>query len=83
MADKFHFSIGGEPIPTMSEKPIKSFGKFFNSSLRDTASIKGTFDGLQGLLGLAVHKSKLLVKFKGWIYFALNSSSDTVATTFL
>ena len=37
-------------IPTISEKPIKSLGKFFDSSLRDAASIKNTCEELEGWL---------------------------------
>lgn len=48
-ADKFHFSIAETPIPTISEKPIKSLGNFFDSSLRDTAFIKNTCDELDWL----------------------------------
>ncbi|KAK0134731.1 Retrovirus-related Pol polyprotein from type-2 retrotransposable element R2DM [Merluccius polli] len=57
-------------IPTISELgevPIKSLGKFFDSSLRDTASIKSTCDELEGWLK-DVDKSGLPGKFKAWIY---------------
>ena len=67
MADKFRFSITGTPIPTISEKPIKSLGKFFDSSLRDAASIKNTCEELEGWLK-DVDKTGLPGKFKAWIY---------------
>lgn len=63
VADKFRFSIAGTSIPTISEKPIKSLGKFFDSSLRDTASIKNTCEELEGRLN-DVDKYGLLGKFK-------------------
>lgn len=50
VADKFRFSIAGTSITTVSEKPIKRLKKFFNSSLRDTASIKNTCEELEGWL---------------------------------
>ncbi|KAK0135815.1 hypothetical protein N1851_028312 [Merluccius polli] len=67
VTDKFCFSIAGTPIPTISEKRIKSLGKFFDSSLRDTASIKSTCDELEGWLK-DVDKSGLPGIFKAWIY---------------
>ena len=36
--EKVRFTVAGETIPTLSEKPIKSLGKTFNSSLKDTAA---------------------------------------------
>ena len=67
VADKFRFSISGTPIPTISEKPIKSLGKFFDSSLRDAASIKATCEELEGWLK-DVDKTGLPGKFKAWVY---------------
>lgn len=40
VADQFRFSSGGTKIPSITEKPIKSLGKVFNSSLNDTESIR-------------------------------------------
>lgn len=48
VVDKFQFCISETPIPTLSEKPVKSLGKIFDSSLRDTASIKSTYEELEG-----------------------------------
>lgn len=42
--------ISATPIPTISEEPVKSLGKFFDSSLRDTAFIKNTCEELEGWL---------------------------------
>lgn len=67
VADKFRFSIAGTSIPTISEKPIKSLGKFFDCSLRDTASIKNTREELEGWLN-DVDKYDLPGKFKAWVY---------------
>lgn len=67
VADKFRFSIAGTLIPTISVKPMKSLGKFFDSNLRDTASIKNTCEELQGWLK-DVEKSDLPGKFKAWVY---------------
>lgn len=38
--DNFCFSISGMAIPTLSEQPVKSLGKFFDRSLKDTAAIQ-------------------------------------------
>ena len=40
--DKFHFSIEETPILTVFKRPVKSLGKVFNSSLKDTASGQAT-----------------------------------------
>lgn len=45
--DKFWFSITDTPIPTITEKPVKSLGKLFDSSLRDKASIQNTCEELE------------------------------------
>lgn len=31
--DKFRFNIAGTPIPSITEKPVKSLGKMFNRTL--------------------------------------------------
>lgn len=59
--DKFLFTIQD------TEKPVKSLGKMFDSSLRDTASIKTSNQELEVWLA-AVDKSGLPGKFKAWIY---------------
>lgn len=40
--DIFRFHIANTAIPTISEKTLKSLGKVFDSSLRDTRSIHAT-----------------------------------------
>ena len=67
VVEKFRFNITGTAIPTISEKPVKSLDKVFDSSLRDTTSIQPTCTELDGLLK-SVAKSGLPGKFKAWIY---------------
>lgn len=59
--DKFRFSVSGTPTPTISEKLVKSLGKFFDCSIRDMASIKL----LGGWLN-DIDKTGLRGKFKAW-----------------
>lgn len=40
--DKSRFSVAGITILTITEKPVKSSGKVFDSTLRDAASIQST-----------------------------------------
>ncbi len=63
VVNTFHFSISGTPVPTISEKPMKSLGKFFDSNLRDTASIKNTCEELERWLK-NTDKTGLPGKFK-------------------
>ncbi|KAK0134264.1 Zinc finger BED domain-containing protein 4 [Merluccius polli] len=65
--DKFRFHISGTAIPTITEKPVKSLGKVFDCSLRDTTSIQSTCTELDGWLK-SVDKSGLPGKFKAWVY---------------
>ncbi|XP_061093280.1 uncharacterized protein LOC133125737 [Conger conger] len=65
--DKVQFNISGKAIPTITEKPVKSLGKIFDSSLRDTSSIQSTCTELDGWLK-TVDKSGLPGKFKAWVY---------------
>lgn len=39
VTDRFRFNIEGAMIPTVSEKPVKSLGKVFDSSLQDSSSV--------------------------------------------
>lgn len=57
----FCFSKSGVPIP------VKSLGKIFDSSLKDTASIKNTCEELEGWLK-EVYKPGLRGKSNAWIY---------------
>ncbi len=67
MADQFHFTLGGTQIPSVSEKPIKSLGKMFDQSLKDTASRQQIRSDLTAWL-TAIDKSGLPGKFKDWMY---------------
>ena len=67
VTDKFHFSLDGTQISSISEKPIKSLGKTLDHTLKDAASIKATNRELEAWLS-AVDKSGLPGKFKAWIY---------------
>ncbi|KAJ3593535.1 hypothetical protein NHX12_005869 [Muraenolepis orangiensis] len=50
VVDKFRFTIADTAIPSISEKPVKSLGKVFDCSLRDTTSIQSTCTELDGWL---------------------------------
>ncbi|XP_038154112.1 uncharacterized protein LOC119791846 [Cyprinodon tularosa] len=65
--NKFIFTLGGTQIPSITEKPMKSLGKVFNCSLRDTAAINATNQDLEAWLA-TVDKSGLPGKFKAWVY---------------
>ncbi|KAJ3614940.1 hypothetical protein NHX12_018509 [Muraenolepis orangiensis] len=67
VVDKFRFNIADTAIPSISEKPVKSLGKMFDCSLRDTTSIQSTCTELDGWLK-SVDKSGLPGKFKAWVY---------------
>lgn len=47
--EKVRFTIAGIIIHTLNEKPVKSLGKIFNSSLKDTAPIQQTINELEWL----------------------------------
>lgn len=61
------FSIGGVQIPSITEKPVKSLGKVFSGTLRDTAAVREVGSQL-GTWLVEVDKSGLPGKFKAWIY---------------
>ncbi|XP_075904972.1 uncharacterized protein LOC142903304 [Nelusetta ayraudi] len=67
VADRFRFFVNGSAIPSITEKPVKSLGKTFDCSLRDSVSIQITIKELETWLA-AVDKSGLPGKFKAWIY---------------
>ncbi|KAJ3605309.1 hypothetical protein NHX12_027358 [Muraenolepis orangiensis] len=66
VVDKFRFNAD-TAIPPISEKPVKSLGKVFDCSLRDTTSIQSTCTELDGWLK-SVDNSGLPGKFKAWVY---------------
>lgn len=67
VADHFRFALGGTKIPTVTEKPVKSLGKVFDSSLKDAAAVQQTKSDLTAWL-IAIDKSGLPGKFKAWMY---------------
>ena len=60
-----HFSIAGERIPTVKEKPVKSLGRWYERTLSDRSKgmeiYKQAEDGLK-----AIDKTALFGKFKVW-----------------
>ncbi|KAI4876470.1 hypothetical protein NFI96_017397 [Prochilodus magdalenae] len=67
VVDKFRFVVDGEEIPSITEKPVMSLGKAFNSSLQDKASVQTTIKKLESWLH-AVDKSGVPGRFKAWLY---------------
>ncbi|CAC5407387.1 unnamed protein product [Mytilus coruscus] len=61
------FKIGDEIIPTVSQKPVKCLGKWFNNNLSDRLRVEDTYKQLEDWLK-AVDKSGLPGKYKAWIY---------------
>ena len=64
--EKRVFQISGQPIPTVSEVPVKSLGSWYNSSLKDTEQSKQVRQMVEESLE-AINKTKLQGKFKLWI----------------
>ena len=58
-----HFSIAGERVPTVKEKPVKSLGRWYEGTLNDRSKgmeiYKQAEDGLK-----AIDKTVLIGKFK-------------------
>lgn len=67
VVDKFCFTIFKTIIPTLSEKPLKSLGKLFDCSLKETAALHKTCCDLEAWL-TKIDKSGLPGRFKAWIY---------------
>ena len=63
VTNKYRFRVADMEIPSITEKPVKSLGKVFNSSLSDKDSIKQTAEWLS-----TMDKSGIPGKFKAWIY---------------
>ena len=64
---RMKFKIKGEVIPTVTEKPVKSLGKWFDTSLKDTESI--TQMVIQGEEWMCkIDRSGLPGKYKAWCY---------------
>lgn len=45
--EKYHFFVDRVQIPSVSEKPVKSLGKVFDSTLKDRAAVKATHKELK------------------------------------
>jgi hypothetical protein len=58
--------VSGQNIPTVAEEPVKSLGRWYNSSLRDTEQVKQVkqmaYDSIK-----VINQVKLQGKFKVWI----------------
>lgn len=67
MIDKFWFSISGTAFPSITKQPVKSLGKLFDSSLKDSAAIQRLSKEL-GAWFTKVDKSGMPSRFKSWIY---------------
>lgn len=62
---EYRFFIGGEPIPTVAEKPIKSLGRWYDASLRDTAQVEQIReDTIRNLM--TINHSLLPCRLKLW-----------------
>lgn len=65
--NKHRFSLDGVPIPSVSEKPVKSLGKIFDSTLKDKAAVQSahmelkTWLSVQGLDIPAWHPAENLL----------------------
>lgn len=66
-ADCFRFALGETTIPSVADRPVKSLGKIFYSSLKDSAAIKQAKCDLTNWL-TAIDSSGLPGKFKAWIW---------------
>ena len=60
-----HFHIGGQRIPTVSEEPVKSLGRWYDDTMKDTKRTKETIDTLNDGLK-AIDKRPLAGKHKIW-----------------
>ena len=63
MNQNIKFNVGGQGIPTVSEEPVKSFGRWFDESLKDIYQAKEWSRTLQEGLHKIDHCS-LQGKFK-------------------
>ncbi|XP_063058826.1 uncharacterized protein LOC134452393 [Engraulis encrasicolus] len=67
VTDRYLFSLDGATIPSITQQPVKSLGKLFDCSLKDSSSIQRTSKELEGWLR-CVDRSGLPGRFKAWIY---------------
>ncbi|KAI3374668.1 hypothetical protein L3Q82_021241 [Scortum barcoo] len=63
------FSVGVDEIviPSITEKPMKSFCKIFDCRLKDAKAVQATIKELESWLS-TIDKSDLPVRYKAWIY---------------
>ena len=61
------FKLSGEFIPTIKQNPVKSLGKRFDDSLKDTVAIQETKENLERWLN-KIERSGLPGRFKAWSY---------------
>ena len=61
------FKLSGESIPTIKQNPVKSLGKRFDDSLKDTVAIQETKENLERWFN-KIERSGLPGRFKAWIY---------------
>lgn len=67
VSNRFRYEVQGEVIPTITDKPVKSLGKWFNESLKDVTVIKEVVEQLEEWLKI-VDKSGLPGRYKAWCY---------------
>ena len=67
MQNRFRFQIDDQIIPTLSEKPVKSLGKWYKDCLNDRESIEDTMNKAKMWL-TNIDKSGLPGTFKAWCY---------------
>ena len=67
VVNKFRFQIAGQDIPTLMEKLVKSLGKMFHHTLKDTTAINEIVNNLKTRIK-KVDKSGLPGRFKTWLY---------------
>ena len=60
-----NFEIGGQRIPTVSDLPVKSLGRWYDESMKDTNQVKETSKTLQEGL-LKINRCLLQGKYKVW-----------------
>lgn len=63
VTDRFQLNIERALIPSISEQPVKSLGKVFDSSLKDFASVQSTCQEPDNWLR-SIDRTGLLGKFK-------------------
>ena len=60
-----HFKVGGQAIPTVSEEPVKSLGRWYDDTLRDTRQSKETAQSSEEGLR-KIDRCPLPGKYKIW-----------------